>query len=186
MQFDEKDAVVWLDIVPNQFAEFGRAIVQRLLEGEKRVTYYGMFRKEQQKGVINTMESEIFTYWDSWSTSPPQSRPRTEANVTISRLNLMSFSGGRPGWPEHIMNKFRADSAQRKNIEKMREEFLAEFGASVRPESNSARTVPRVSGAPDFTVDGAEPLDINRVVDLAKVQPPAAEERQGSSVLLHM
>ena len=127
------------------------------------------------------MESEIFKYWDSLPTSPPKSRPRAEATLTISGLHLMSFSGGRPGWPEHIMNKFSPDSVQRKNIEKMKEEFLAEFGASARPEPNSARTVPRVSGAPDFTVDGAEPLDINRVVDLAKVEPPAAEERRGLS-----
>ena len=127
------------------------------------------------------MESEIFKYWDSLHTSPPKSRPRAEATLAISGLNLMSFSGGRPGWPEHIMNKFRPDSIQRKNIEKMKDEFVAEFGASAGPESSTGRTVARVSGAPDFTVDGAEPLDINRDVDLAKVEPPPAEERQGFS-----
>ena len=35
----------------------------------------------------------------------------------------------------------------------------------------------RVAGSPDFTVDGVEPLDVNRVVDLQKVSPPEAAQR---------
>lgn len=89
-------------------AEFARACVKRMLEGETvpSVTYYGMFR-QHQKPVVSALQSEVFRHWDGLSTSPPQTRPQaSESRVTITGLNLLSCdAAGRPGWPDHVMEK---------------------------------------------------------------------------------
>ncbi|CAK9000672.1 unnamed protein product [Durusdinium trenchii] len=163
------------------YAEYGRACVRRLLEGETRpkLSYYGMFRKDQKQVVAN-IEGEIFEHWDGLPTSPPKTRPRDPAPhlTAIAGLSLMSLdSVGQPGWPDHVLNKFKADSEHRRKLEKMKADFLQEFKVPAQAKASVSRGPVRVTGAPDFTVDSAEPLDVNRVVDLEKVAPPDSEKR---------
>ena len=167
-----------------RFAEFGRACVQRVLEGESRppIVYYGMLKKDLHKPVVTAIESAVFSHWDSLPESPAKTRPReVSAFNGISGLKLMSCdSTGRPGFPDHIFGKFKAGSDHRKQLEKMKADFAEEFASTIsQPVSASpgGRTVARVAGSPDFTVDGVEPLDVNRVVDLQKVSPPEAAQR---------
>lgn len=165
-----------------RYAEYGRACVRRLLEGETRpkLSYYGMFRKDQKQVVAN-IEGEIFEHWDGLPTSPPKTRPRDPAPhlTAIAGLSLMSLdSVGQPGWPDHVLNKFKADSEHRRKLEKMKADFLQEFKVPAQAKASVSRGPVRVTGAPDFTVDSAEPLDVNRVVDLEKVAPPDSEKRR--------
>ena len=74
-----------------RFVEFGRACVQRVLEGETRppIVYYGMLKKDLHKSVVTSIESEIFSYWDSLPDSPAKTRPREASAFSgISGLKL--------------------------------------------------------------------------------------------------
>ncbi len=155
-----------------------------MLEGETvpTVTYYGMFR-QNQKPVVSALQSEVFRHWDGLSTSPPQSRPQaSERPVTITGLNLLSCdAAGRPGWPDHVTEKFREGSEHLASLQQMKAQFLEEFKSRMpnpAASSTTTRSVARVTGTPDFTIDSeAMPIDVSRVVDLEKVTPPAAEQR---------
>jgi len=162
--------------------------VQRVLEGETRppIVYYGMLKKDLHKSVVTSIESEIFSYWDSLPDSPAKTRPREASAFSgISGLKLMSCdSTGRPGFPDHVFGKFKAGSEHRKQLEKMKADFAEEFASTISQPVSGGHTVARVAGSPDFTVDGVEPLDVNRVVDLQKVSPPEAAQRLGDFELL--
>lgn len=168
-----------------RYAEFGRAISQRILRGETtpRVIYYGMFRKSQAS-VIDSVQNDVFKHWDDLPSSPPKRRPTPENTQPPPVLNLLTFSGGVPGWPAHISQKFDADSPEARNLQKLKEEFeaLCPNRAQAPGPVSVAVPPPRVAGAPDFNVDGgATPLDIDRVVDLEKVSVPDAADRRGFS-----
>lgn len=174
-----------LSTIVVRYAEFGRAISQRILRGETtpRVIYYGMFRKSQAS-VIDSVQNDVFKHWDDLPSSPPKRRPTPENTQPPPVLNLLTFSGGVPGWPAHISQKFDADSPEARNLQKLKEEF--EVLCPNRPQAPGPVSVavppPRVAGAPDFNVDGgATPLDIDRVVDLEKVSVPDAADRRGFS-----
>ena len=162
-------------------AEFARACVKRMLEGETvpSVTYYGMFR-QHQKPVVSALQSEVFRHWDGLSTSPPQTRPQA-SETRVTGLNLLSSNAaGRPGWPDHVMEKFRDGSEHLVHLQQMKAKFLEFKSRMPDPAASSAprRSVVRVTGTPDFTIDSeAQPIDVSRVVDLEKVTPPAAEQR---------
>ena len=150
------------------------------------LVYYGILNKNQ-KTVVSALETQVFQHWDGLESSPPRSRPQTEeSSVAIDGLSLLSCdSSGRPGWPDHVMEKFREDSHCRALLQKMKDDFMNEFKSRMPESVTPSRTVPRVTGSPDFSVDGGgEPLDVNRQVDLEKVDPPVAEKRPGELVLV--
>ena len=98
-------------------------------------------------------------------------------------LCLISSTDAGPVWPESLGSKFPENSAEKKELDKLKEQFLAEFpsaqsgGASAAP-AGSAQATLRVTGSPDFS-QGPEPLDISRVVDCLPVSLPAPDDRPG-------
>lgn len=165
-----------------RYAEFARAISQRTLRGDAtpRVIYYGMFRKSQLP-VVASVQADVFKHWDELPSSPPKRRPAPECTQQPPVLNLLTFSGGVPGWPAHLSQKFDADSEEARSLQKLKEEFEALCPSHSQAPVSATAPTPRVVGAPDFNVDGATPLDIDRVVDLEKVSVPDAADRRGFS-----
>ncbi|CAK9045751.1 unnamed protein product [Durusdinium trenchii] len=172
MPFERSDLVVWLDIGPNRYAEFASACVDHSLKGEEPQLAYVGFLREHQKDVIASIESTVFTHWDSLPSSPPKTRARAESRINVSGLQLLSCdSAGRPGFPDHVMGKFAPGSAQHKKLCEIKEAFQREFPASAGRDGGAVTTpgtVPRASGECDFSIDdGKEPLSVERVVELS-------------------
>ncbi|CAK9004718.1 FO synthase subunit 1, partial [Durusdinium trenchii] len=181
MTFSDKDRVIFLDLVPNRYAEFGRACVRRTLAGEHQppVIYYGLMRKEH-KDVSTQIETEVFQHWDSLSTSPAKTRPRPSAEVeTVSGLKLLTHdSDGNFGFPEHIMRKFEKDTEEYKKLAKLKADFEKEAPSRAAAPRTRDGGAPRVRGQPDFSInDGKRPIDIEDVVDLEVKAPPDASQR---------
>lgn len=95
-------------------------------------------------------------------------------------LSLLSCTKSGPVWPDHLDAKFKAHSPEAKEIAELKKAFLADFPASVTaPAAPGAATV-RVTGQPDFSLDGGrEPIDVARVVDLLVEAPPGPANRTG-------
>lgn len=154
------------------------------------MVYYGLLRPEQ-KDVAATISADVFAHWDSLPTSPAKTRPRQTADLTVQGLSLLSCTANGPGWPEHVMSKFPADSPEHGELQRMKEAFEKEFqplgsDAPAPGETSSVggetprRTVPRVSGRPDFEIDGGvRPIDPERIVDLLPEACPDVGERPG-------
>ena len=92
-------------------------------------------------------------------------------------MTQLETSGGQStSW-----RSFRAGSSQYKELEQIKKDFVSEFGSRSASTGQPGREsrAPRVSGEPDFTVDGGkEPLDVQRLVDLEiHDHPPAADQR---------
>lgn len=165
-----------------RYAEFSRACAHRTLQQELKpdVVYYGMFRREQQhKSVCPAIDTAVFKHWDDLASSPPKTRQRPEASFQIAGLSLASCTtNGQIAWPSHIETKFPEGSEQRKVVEKLKATFMAEFPETGSSESaRRPQAPPRVQGSPDFSVDGASVLDIERCIDLEKVDPPSSDQR---------
>ena len=171
-----------------RYCEFGRACVTRALDGITRpkIKYFGLL-DNSQKDVVTMIESQVFKYWDDLATSPAKTRPAPPIpQVNISGLSLLSCSAaGKLTWPQSIMEKFPPESNQYKSMLKLKQDFEAEFGDRVVAEgvqSRSGQSRPaRVSGQPDFTVDGGkEPVDVQRVLELeVHATAPAPDQRRG-------
>ena len=159
--------------------------MQRCLDGVTRpkVKYFGLL-DNYQKDNISAIEDLVFRHWDNLPTSPPKTKPAPpRPAIDVSGLSILSCdAAGNAGWPDHILEKFPADSPQRKEIEALKQAFVSEFGSRVVQASQGRRDsrAPRVIGEPDFTVEGGkEPLDVQRLVDLeVHDQPPSADQRR--------
>ena len=93
-------------------------------------------------------------------------------------LQLVSCTATGPVWPDGLDAKFPLGTPEQKEMQQMKEKFLEEFPAVEAPVSEGRQAPPRVSGQPDFTVDGGrEPLDITREVDLVCEAPPSPADR---------
>lgn len=153
------------------------------LKGEEPQLAYVGFLREHQKDVIASIESTVFTHWDSLPSSPPKTRARAESRINVSGLQLLSCdSAGRPGFPDHVMGKFAPGSAQHKKLCEIKEAFQREFPASAGRDGGAVTTpgtVPRASGECDFSIDdGKEPLSVERVVELSYLpSPPEPADR---------
>lgn len=165
-----------------RYAEFARAVAHRTLQRELKpdVVYYGMFRREQEnKSVCPNIDSAVFKHWDDLASSPPKTRQRPEALFQVAGLSLASCTtSGQIAWPSHVDTKFPEGSEQKKVVEKLKAEFMAEFPETGSSESaRRTQATPRVQGSPDFSVDGASVLDIERCIDLEKIEPPSSDQR---------
>lgn len=147
------------------------------------MTYYGLFRDDvKHRKVAGDLESAVFSHWDQSSTAPAKQRPRPPVCLAVDGLCLISSTDAGPVWPESLQSKFPENSAEKKELDKLKEQFMTECptaqsgGGSSAP--GSAPATLRVTGSPDFS-NGPEPLDISRVVDCLPVSPPAADDRPG-------
>ena len=173
-----------------RFAEFSQACVERSLEGKApRVIYYGILRDDSNhKKVLADLESSVFRHWDQLATAPPQARPQPEISLAVEGLSLLSSTADGPVWPDHLLQKFSADSAQYKELKTIQEAFEKEFPPrrpSVRSSGTGGGTSPgpvRVQGRPDFSVDSARsPLDFTRMVEPRFDGAPNASDRPGGT-----
>ncbi|CAK9062220.1 unnamed protein product [Durusdinium trenchii] len=168
MAFGDKDVVVWVDILPNRYCEFGRAVLGRLLDsnaGRPPVFYYGCLR-DDQKDVKEALEDLVYNFWDQSDAAPPKSRP--VETVADPDLVLLSWSNGQPAFPEQLLSKFSEGSAGHKSIHDMQKELLTMFpNAQVQGSPGTGRGGnPRATGRPDYTIDGGgRPLDFTRALD---------------------
>ena len=158
--------------------------MERSLEGnqQKRLIYYGLFRDEPpHKKVLTEMESTVFGHWDDLPSSPPKTRPHSQRSRMVDGLSIISCTSAGPIWPESLTTKFKADSAEGRELKALQEKFESEFPPpQVAPASGNTNgeRVQRVSGQPDFS-DGTEPLDISRLLDPLQEGPPSPGDRSG-------
>lgn len=153
--------------------EFGRAVLERLLQGGGSPdVYYCGFLREDQKDCIADFEAAIYSHWDSSATAPAKTRP-SEAKPDPT-LDLLTWVSGRPKFPDALLNKFSEGSASHKVISECKQELLRNFpeagtDASVTA-SPSAGTV-RAQGQPDYSIEGgARPQDLSEDLNLAVVK----------------
>ncbi|CAK9013327.1 unnamed protein product [Durusdinium trenchii] len=152
-----------------RYAEFGRALVTKKLDGKwPKLSYVGLLR-ESQKDVILQLEEMVYNAWDNSGTAPAKTRPREEAQVP--RLTALLWGTDGPSFPESILGKFAPGTEQHTEVLKWKKDLEDAWprAATAAPTTGSARRAPaRAAGSPDFT--GTDVLDLAREVDLAKIK----------------
>ncbi|CAK9079470.1 unnamed protein product, partial [Durusdinium trenchii] len=133
------DTVLMVDVVPNRFAEFGRATVERnLLESAFPVHYFG-FLFQEFDATTSAVRSRVYEHWDNSSTSPPKERPREEraAEVACPPLGALAWAGKQPVFPQVLVDRFLEGSAEHAQIMAKKKEFDAMFPAAAQPPPTS-------------------------------------------------
>ncbi|CAK9045245.1 unnamed protein product, partial [Durusdinium trenchii] len=171
MEIKEADRLVVLDIVPNRQCEMGRAVLQKVLDGEN-IKYMGFLREDVEKDLRSAMESVVYQHWDSSADAPPKQRPQESKEKQDLKLEILAMKDGSPVFPEQVlMDRFTAGSEYHKEVQKMKAKFEEKHGRVGASTGTSATTTTsqegRVSGVCDFTIDeGLSPLDTSREVSL--------------------
>ena len=144
------------------------------------VTYYGILRSDQ-KDVVQTLESEVYRFWDGLESSPAKQRQKAPVDLTVGGLKMLSCSASGPGWPEFIMAKFVEGSPQYSELAEMKQMFEKEYPpVGSTPASSNGSGPARAAGRPDFAIEGGRhPLDPERPVDLLAEAPPSVADRLG-------
>ncbi|CAK9026417.1 unnamed protein product [Durusdinium trenchii] len=183
----EKDEVVVFDVLPNRWAEFGRAIVQQKLTGSKmqNVSYLGLL-KDSQQDVVPMVEEVVYNWWDQSSHAPPKRRPRDPA--TIPDLRVLRWENDRPKVPPGVLDKFPRGSEQYNVLSELLNELKVlwpdaddQSAVTARPQNMTSRANPsnpsaRATGSPDFT--NSDLLDLEREVDLVKIPSESFSEER--------
>lgn len=169
--------------------EFGRACLQRLLEGKSApIKYFGLVKEKFHADIVSALESQVYNHWDSDSSlSPSKTRPPTQRKLEVEKLGLeiIAMQNNQPIFPlDVLLNRFPSGAAEQEQIKEMKLEFERTFPA-VAPSQSESPGRPldrRASGQCDFSIDnGAKPLDVNRDLDVATV--PLDECPAGRPVL---
>jgi len=168
--------------------EFGRAVMQRMLEGTSRrppMRYFGVLRAEQVD-IKNELEAMVYNHWDASPAAPSKARPM-EPRPDPS-LSLLAWNNGTASFPTSYLQKFIEGSEAHQAMLDLQKQLVAEFPSSnITQQTGSRRTTTpapaRAAGRPDFSIDGGiQPLDITRMVDLEHVAASAFQlERTGRS-----
>ena len=155
----------------HRFCEFGRAIAKRNLKGDARpIHYIGFLFGKQFKKIDKMIRDAVYQTWDASSSAPPRTRP-AEEGIALEEPNLqiLGWSQGRPHWPDSLNSKFAADTDEHTKLMEKKQLFDTAF-PPVRATGPAPRTVGRVGGQCDYTVDDqAQPLDCAREVSLTAV-----------------
>lgn len=149
--------------------------------------YVGLFREDEKKShkkVLAEIESKVYTYWDGLASSPPQTRTRSVQSMAVQGLEVISCTDSGPVWPDTLDSKFPSGTPEQKALGELKAKFLEEFPTARQGNVASSSTpstvptAPRVSGQPDFTLDGGrEPLDLTRELDLEVQACPEPADR---------
>ncbi|CAL1165182.1 unnamed protein product [Cladocopium goreaui] len=154
LSFGDGDVVVVADVLPNRHAEFGRAALERMLDGSRatpQMYYVGCLRPDQGDVKI-AMEKVVYDDWDRSPTAPARSRP-VEPQPDPNLL-LLTWSNNSASFPDSVLQKFPEGTTARAEILELKRAFIEE----------------RATGRPDFSIDGgAKPLDLARDLNLPLV-----------------
>lgn len=169
-------------------------MVRLLDERRPPVVYYGMLRADQEE-VKNVLGTQLYAHWDSSTAAPAKQRPREpEESPTLQAL---TWRNGTASLPDALLNKFPAQSWEREQILKLKEDLEKDFVSSVpaaleagslhcsgsdepAPISNgpglnrlgSSSSV-RAVGRPDWSIEGGQkPIALDSEIRLELV--PAA------------
>ncbi|CAK9022466.1 FO synthase subunit 1 [Durusdinium trenchii] len=170
MPFDDSDTVLIVDILPNRFAEFGRAAVKRNLEGAGIKLRYFAFMMEEVEVNRAAMRGMVHEVWDKDPNSPPKQRPNRESSgaADAPSLELLAWQDGRPYFPDSILSKFADHTPEFQGIQKLKKTFEDMFPAAAQPAPVTGSG--RAGGVCDFSLDdGKKPLDLTRCIDLPMV-----------------
>lgn len=148
---------------PMRYAEFGRAISERLLAGRgPEVTYLGLV-KESQKDNITGCEEMVYKTWDANPHSPAAQRPRPEQSRPP--LTVLLWQQDKPVFPPSLLEKFPEGTAEHSEVLKLKKDMETVWPSSASPVA--AGSGARASGFPDLS--NASVLDLTREVDLEKI-----------------
>ncbi|CAK9115472.1 FO synthase subunit 1 [Durusdinium trenchii] len=147
MTLEDADRIYWVDVLPNEFCEFGRAAIERAWEGNRKVLYVG-FLSAKQYGRTNEEES----------LPPPD-------------LQVLAWDADWPVWPEVLSTRFDAGTEECKKVLQKKAELEAAYPPADRRGCGGGVARGRVGGMCDFGIDELRPLDINRALS-----PPAVTD----------
>lgn len=151
----------WFRLI--RYAEFGRAVCERLLAGRSPyVSYLGLL-KEQQKDNIVAVEEMVYNHWDASPQAPAKQRPKQE--LQTPSLSILLWQRNKPAFPQNLLDKFVEGSDQKAEVDRMKKE-LESLWPTAGTADSAASVVARAAGSPDFT--GSTVLDLKREVDLPK------------------
>ncbi|CAK9072657.1 unnamed protein product, partial [Durusdinium trenchii] len=187
MQLTDSDRVFWIDLVPNEFAEFSRACAERNWKNARKVLYVGFLNAKQVARATRSLRDYVYKGWDESSAAPAKTRPPDEQeSKPPPELQILAFEGGRAVWPRPLLSRFDPGTEEHSMMAAKKAEFDAAFPQSAAETRNPAPG--RTSGQPqragglcDFSIDGGlEPLDVQREISLAAVTDADFEaERNG-------
>ncbi|CAK9043568.1 FO synthase subunit 1 [Durusdinium trenchii] len=170
MEWQDGDVVIFADCLPNRYAEFGHAVLERLLDSTIRrppMYYVGVLREDQRE-IQAALERKVYEFWDASDSAPPKSRA-TEP-VQEPTLELLGWANGGPVFPDQLLQKFAEGSTAAAEILAMKKELLTEFpSASQQTQTGRASkgrlAGNRASGRPDYSIEGgAKPLDTTAAI----------------------
>ncbi|CAK9066087.1 unnamed protein product [Durusdinium trenchii] len=174
-KFADSDKLLFVDVLPNRFAECGRALIDRnLKESGKTIHYCGFLLNDFQTnlGAFKTM---IYNACDQDPLkSPPKERPQrlaAERAAAAPDLQILAWSNGRPIFPAALLTRFTEASPEFQKIQDWKKRFDLEHPAPLNSGNASQPNAPaRAGGHCDFQVDsGRMPLDILRCIELPAI-----------------
>lgn len=161
-KFPQKDSVtlfVAIKIQTSRFAEFGRAMSDRILKSRSAtppVRYCGVFT-QNHKDTIAYIEDLVYTWWDQSPDAPPKSRPQDPAPAPS--LSVLTWNGSSPGFPSSVVQKFPIESDEHKALMDYVNEVKNYYPQTLVGDPSSQppgqrNNVARATGKPDFTIEG--------------------------------
>ena len=110
----------------------------------------------------------MYAAWDGGSSAPPKTRPHD--TLEWLTLNILTYTNGKPHFPESLTKKFAQGTTQFCEVAKLQAEFEKVWPPH-GSEAGPVTTTVRAAGSPEIAE--GEKLDSGREVDLAVT--PVAE-----------
>lgn len=148
--------------------------------------------REDQDDVKTQLGTQLYNHWDQSSEAPAKVRPREAIETPV--LQALAWNNGEVNFPDQLLNKFPANSKERADVLKVKEELADFFRSSIplvkKEEAQAERSpaampgaapavspgkscAPRAVGRPDWSIeDGTKPVDCQAPIQLEHV--PAA------------
>ncbi|CAK9116298.1 unnamed protein product [Durusdinium trenchii] len=171
MDLKPADRLIWVDIIPNRQAEFGRACLEMQLKSSAiPVKYCGVLKGENVADLRSAFESAVYDHWDEHPTlAPPRERPTTAPSTRPDLgLEVLSMQGMHPIFPaEVLLNRFSEGSEERTLVKKLQKEFEDIYpppapGTNTQTQNSSSLSM---SADCDFS-DGHLPINPRKNIEL--------------------
>ncbi|CAK9050867.1 unnamed protein product [Durusdinium trenchii] len=179
------DRVVFVDVIPNRFAEFGRALVESRLKDERIfLRYVGFLLEEQCNENIAAIRDMVYRHWDNSQDAPPKKRVSDNQVAEAPSLQILAWQDG-PLWPDILLSRFPEGTCEAAEMLKQKEKFDVLYPPSSRPARPQSRDrAHRAGGCCDFSVDSeAKPIDLSRTLTLTFVEEADfSESRLGNAL----